>query len=458
MSRLDAKQIPALIRSSEGVKTIKKYSDGGSLFLLTRNGNGYWSYQWREGDSYRTKMLGTAGTTRGDMTLAKARIKRGGLADDRAEGRTPKARGVTAGRRAIGRPRRGSGKPFGELVTEYLEGYWLHGRDGSEPVWMAGKPVAENWAGGLDGQQAKTYRRTLLGHGIGKLDAAEITTEDVQRHLAQWDDRPVTRARVRGFVEVLLDNAKARQLRTGDNPAAKVVFDHLPSPKAAKVESHPAMHSENVPALMRELVAMGDPTARALAFLILTATRTDDVRLARWREIDIKRKLWIIPAFYPDGTPRIKERVEHRVGLTDAAIKIMGKPGADNEHIFPSPSKGALYPIWDNGMNHLMKRLLRDKRITTVENGRCPVPHGFRACFSGDWAAKNGYPLELREMALEHAVGDAVVKSYNRPQAELYKVRIPMMQKWSDFLMPRQPSKRFRQNTSLHLSESRRDD
>ena len=427
-------QVKDAIKASEGNPKFTRHRDGGSLYLMTRNGRGYWLFMFRDGRSLRSKMLGSAA----NLSPNQARnarnafnVKRLKDKADREAGKEPhdaeNPRGVIALRKARAATGVALDKPFGDIVTEYLEGYWLPGRDGAEPAWMAGKAAADNWRGGLEGPEAKSYRRTLLGHDISKLPAAEIDTDDVQRHLALWADRPVTAKKVRTRIQAILENAKARGFRTGDNPASNEIFKHLPQPKAAKVESHPAMLSENVPALMHELITMGDPTARALAFLILTATRTDETRLARWSEIDIKHKLWIIPG------ERIKEGLEHRVPLSPAAIKLLGATGKPGEFVFPSPSKGAKHPIWDNGMNHLMKRLLRDGKISAVDGGRCPVPHGFRATFSGDWAAKNGYPLELREMALAHSVGDAVVKVYNRPQADLYKVRIPMMEKWSDF-------------------------
>jgi hypothetical protein len=90
-------------------------------------------------------------------------------------------------------------------------------------------------------------------------------------------------------------------------------------------------------------------------------------------------------------------------------------------------------------MNHLLKRLLRDGKISPTGDGYCPVPHGFRTTLSGDWALKNKYPLELREMALAHAVGDTVVQACNRPLPELYKVKIPMMTKWAKFAFSKLP-------------------
>ena len=136
----------------------------------------------------------------------------------------------------------------------------------------------------------------------------------------------------------------------------------------------------------------------------------------RWREVDFKHKVWIVP---PE---RMKENEEHRVPLTPQALKLIGKPGALDDHVFPSPENGPAAPMWSKG-----------GKVASVK-GRCPVPHGFRTTFKGDWALKNGFPLELREMALAHSVGDAVVQAYELPPSELYTIRIPMMTKWAKFV------------------------
>jgi integrase len=426
MPNLDPKTVAKHIKASVGNPKMTKHSDGQSLYLLTRNGRGYWSYNFRDGPSFRTKMLGTAGTGATDLSPLKARQKREEMATERRNGRTVERRGATVIRKARAGAPAAAGKLFGEVVTEYLEGYFLPGKAGAEPAWMPG--AAESWRGGLEGGEAKSYRRTLLKRGtIAARPVAEIDTDDVQHHLAEWNDRPVTADKVRSRVQTVLDNAKSRGFRDGDNPASIEVFKHLPRPKAGKVVHHPAMLSSNVPAFMVDLLAVGTTAARALAFTILTAARTDETIATRWREVDFKNKVWIVP---PE---RMKENEEHRVPLTPQALKLIGKPGKPDDHVFPSPENGLASPMWNNGMRDLLVKMHKRGKVALV-NGRVPVPHGFRTTFKGDWALKAGYPLELREMALAHAVGDAVVQAYSLPAHELYKVRIPMMKAWAKFV------------------------
>ena len=440
MPKLNPTKVVKAINDSVGVKTLKKISDGHSLYLLTRNGRGYWSYAWREGASFRTMLLGTAGTDPGDLSPLAARTAREAEATKRREGRPTERRGLV-NRKAHPPGGKGSGGPvdavgkklFGEVVTEYLEGYWLTvpapaglGK-GAEPAWMPGE--AESWKGDL---QAKSYRRWLLKRGtLAARPVAEIDTVDVQHHLAIWNGNPPTREKVRGIIEIIFANAKSRGFFTGDNPASAEVFEHLPKPKAEKVEHHPAMLPDHIPAFMVDLLALGTIASRALAFTILTAARTNETLEMRWREVDFKNKVWVV------AYSRMKEDEEHRVPLSPEALKLIGKPGKPDEFVFHSPTMGPASPMWNKAMPDILHKFLKRGKITTVDNGRCPVPHGFRTSLQ-NWALKNKFELELREMALAHSVGDAVVQAYSRTTGliarDLYKLRAPMMLKWSKFV------------------------
>jgi integrase len=425
MPKLNPTKVAEAIKASEGVKTLRKISDGHSLYLLTRNGRGYWSYAFRDGASFRTMLLGTAGKALGDLSPLAARTRREAEATARRNGRPAERRGA-ANRSVRTQAPAGAGKLFADVVTEFIEGYWLPVK-GAEPAWMPG--AADSWDGGVEGSTTKDYRRWLLKRGtLAARPVAEIDTDDVQHHLAIWNDKPRTREKVRGVIETIMANAKSRGFREGDNPASADIFKHLPQPKAEKVEHHPAMLSQNVPAFMINLLALGTIASRALGFTILTAARTTETLEMRWREVDFKNKVWVVPA------ERMKEKVEHRVPLSPEAIKLLGKAGKPDEFVFHSPTKGAASPMWNKAMPDILHKFLKRGKITAVDGDRCPVPHGFRTTFSGDWGVKNKFPLELRDMALAHAVGDAVVKAYNRPLPELYKVRIPMTLKWSKFV------------------------
>ena len=172
----------------------------------------------------------------------------------------------------------------------------------------------------------------------------------------------------------------------------------------------------DVPAFMRKLLAQNGVAARALEFAILTAARTAEITGAKRSEIDLKQRMWIIPA------ERMKGRREHRVPLSDAAVAILQGMRADGEYLFPGAKKGK--PLSNMALLKTLERMgVRDQVVT----------HGFRSTFR-DWGAEVGdYPNELLEMAIAHAVGDKVEAAYRR--GDLLRKRHQLMANWETFCM-----------------------
>ena len=118
-------------------------------------------------------------------------------------------------------------------------------------------------------------------------------------YLPIWKTKTETATRLRGRIEKVLDWAKVSGYRDGNNPALwKGHLDKiLPKPsKVAKVVHHPALLYEEVGAFVKDLRSRNGTAARALEFTILTAARSGEVRGATWGEIDLNKKLWVIPA------------------------------------------------------------------------------------------------------------------------------------------------------------------
>lgn len=230
-----------------------------------------------------------------------------------------------------------------------------------------------------------------------------------------WLTKNETASRLRGRIETILDYATVRQYRSGENPARwKGHLDSiLPKPsKVKKVEHHPAMPIHEVPSFIEEISQKNGMSARAMLFLILTATRSGETREARWDEIDLDRKIWTIPA------KRTKTSTEHRVPLSKQACELLAALPRLNQSaiVFPAPKGAALS---DMALNQMMRKM---------ELGY--VPHGFRSSFR-DWAGEcTNYPRELAEQALGHAISNKVEEAYRRGDA-LEKRRI-MMQEWAD--------------------------
>ena len=234
-----------------------------------------------------------------------------------------------------------------------------------------------------------------------------------------WLEHTPTAKNLRSRIELVIDWAIAKKYRPdGDNPASwrRLKF-LLPAPeKVAKVEHHAALHYSDVAAFMSELAASDALAAPALQCTVLTAVRTSETRLAKWREVDLAAREWTIPE------ERMKAGEEHTVPLSDAAFAILMaikgdqdvKPG---DYIFCGPQGR---PISDTGMIRLAKKLRPNINITT---------HGFRSTFR-DWCGdETEFAREVAEAALAHAVGNAVEQTYRRGTA-LAKRRT-LMEAWA---------------------------
>jgi integrase len=215
----------------------------------------------------------------------------------------------------------------------------------------------------------------------------------------------------------VLSWAKVRGFRQGENPAVwRGHLDQLlPSKrKVRRVEHHAALPYREIGTLMSKLRADATTSARALEFMILTATRRGETLGARWEEIDLDQRMWTIPA------GRMKAGREHRVPLAARAITIL-KEAADcrlNEFVFPGTKQGRSLS------RGTPERLLRRLNVDVTS-------HGFRSSFR-DWAAETtNFPREAAELALAHAVGDSVERAYQR--GDLLEKRRKLMDAWAAY-------------------------
>ena len=268
---------------------------------------------------------------------------------------------------------------------------------------------------------ATTFIRCLEIHAFpvfGQVPIAEVDRAMVLQVLRPlWNSQRETGQRVRSAIERVLDHAEAHGLREGVNPARWEVLKVLLGAGAAdiKVTHHKALPYEELPRFMRELRKREGTAAAALEFLILTAARTGEVIGAVWSEIDLKEKLWVVPAV------RMKMSRPHRVPLSDRAIAILkALPREDgNPHVFIGTKKG-------RGISNMSMSVLLQKRMKVDA-----TVHGFRSSFR-DWTADNEYDRNASELALAHLVGkDDTERSYLR--TDMLDRRRPLMQDWADF-------------------------
>ncbi len=255
---------------------------------------------------------------------------------------------------------------------------------------------------------------------LGERDVRHIETEDVLAVLRPiWTAKPETASRLRQRIEAVLDYAAALKGREGENPARwKGRLDHLlPAPsKIRAVKHHAAIDWRDAPALMRELAGMDGTSARALAFAILTAARSGEVRFMTGDEVDVAAGVWTVPA------SRMKAGKEHRVPLGTAALALVGEAaGQTDALVFPSPTR-TNRPLSDMSLTAVLKRMGR---------GDLTV-HGFRSTFR-DWAGETtSHPREVIEAALAHRLKDKAEAAYAR--GDLFVKRRRLMEDWAAYL------------------------
>lgn len=259
----------------------------------------------------------------------------------------------------------------------------------------------------------KAYAYSAIGDkAVSEVDAEMVL--GILRPL--WSTRTETASRVRGRIEIVLDWAKWKGYREGENPArwrGNLAFDLPPRRKVRPVVHHPALPYAELPDFLVKLRERPGIAADALEFLILTVGRTGEVIGARWPEIDRVQKLWIVPA------ARMKAGKEHRVTLSDAALSVLDRiDRADDCDLIFQRRKRALS---NNALLALLSRMKRDD-VTA---------HGFRSTFRS-WAAdKTSFPREVAELCLAHAIGDEVENSYMR--SDLLEKRRRLMNAWAGY-------------------------
>jgi integrase len=185
--------------------------------------------------------------------------------------------------------------------------------------------AAAHRAGWRSSKHATQWLTSLAMHVspiIGMMPAQVIDTPLVLKALEPiWTTKPETASRIRGRIEVVLDWAKARGYRNGgENPARwRGHLDHLlpPRAKVRAVRHFPALPYDQIPTFVAKLRSIEGAGARALQFLIFTACRPGEIIGARWSEIDLQNKVWVIP---PE---RMKGGREHRVPLSSAALALL---------------------------------------------------------------------------------------------------------------------------------------
>jgi integrase len=281
----------------------------------------------------------------------------------------------------------------------------------------------EGWKNPRHREQWASSLKADVSPVIGKLPVQAIDTAQVLRVLEPiWKAKAETASRLRGRIESILGWATARGHRSGENPARwKGHLDQLlvARDKVRGVQHHSALPYAALPAFMARLRQQNGTAARALEFVILTATRTgditgqagrDDAPPMLWEHVDVAAQLWTVP--------KTKNGAEHRVPLSDAACALLGRMHGTSGIVFPGRKSGT--PLDATAMLIMLKRMGVDATV-----------HGFRATFK-TWASEHtNYPHEIVEAALTHTISDALERAYRR--SDFLEKRARLMRAWGDF-------------------------
>jgi len=380
----------------KGIKRLTRagrYSDGGNLFLqVTPSGGRSWLFRYEIAGRQRGMGLGPLEY----RTLEEARDLAYAARKQLQDGIDPiEARRAERTAKALEAARAMS---FEKAATEYYNGH------------------ASQWT---NDQYRKKFLASLRMYAftkIGTLPVAAIDTGLVLKVMEPiWSTKPNTANRVRGRIETILDWATVRGYRTGDNPArwSGHLEEALPA-KTTVAKHHAAMPYVDVSDFVARLQQQIGIPPRALEFLILTAARTGEVTGALWSEIDLDNKIWVVPG------PRMKEKREHRVPLTDRSIAILKELPREGNFVFIGARKGL--PLGRNTFLNLLEAMGHDD-VTT---------HGFRSSFR-DWCGEStSFASDICEVALSHVVGGQVITSYQR--GDMLEKRRSLMMAWEQFL------------------------
>ena len=272
------------------------------------------------------------------------------------------------------------------------------------------------WKNAKHGQQWLNTLRDYAFPKIGRMPVNTIGEPEALMCLSPiWTEKHETARRLAQRIKTVLDVAKSKGFRAGENPITAIKDGGVLPKVKAKPKHHAAMKWQDVPAFYADLRTRNAMAARALMFTCLSGSRTGEVLAIKWDEVDIENRLWTCPS------ERMKMGEEHRVPLTDEMLSILETNQAlQSDYVFEGQKRHK--PL----SNMAMLMLLRRMKIESV------TVHGFRSTFR-DWASEvANAPREIAEMSLAHKIGSNVELAYAR--SDLLERRRVLMERWSQFV------------------------
>jgi integrase len=348
---LKSKQVEKLIRAGEPGA---RYDGRGLRLEIKGPSSAYWVSRYQLDGKIRYMGLGSAF----DFSLEEARSRNRKLVrQPLADGIDPLLTKRTA--RAAAKAATAKAVTFDEACRRFLE---QHGGKWENPKHR------KQWEATL-----RNYATPIIGgQPVGKIDVPLVLKVLEQQVPAErnrpagtlWATRKETASRLRGRIESVLDWAKVRGFRDGDNPAAwSLIKQALPEERGTQ-QHHAAVPYKDLPTFMTELRVEQGSAARALEFLVLTASRSQEVLKARWTEFDLDDAVWTVPA------ERMKARKEHRVPLSAEVVTLLRALPVENGNQYVFLGRDAGQPLGHTTLSQLLNRRMGWDDATV---------HGFRS-------------------------------------------------------------------------------
>ena len=394
----------AFLKSARSVETVTEPGyhrcDRGLYLQVARSGTKSWLFRYKSPVTAKQREMGLGSlnlislATARNMTLECRRQVLSGLDPLEERARSKRARQLAQARSIT----------FQQAAEHCIAS--------KTPEWKNAKH-AQQWTNSLTAYAYPVF---------GTLSISDLDTDLVLKAIEPiWISKAETASRVRQRIETVWDWARARKYVEGENPAR--LRGHLDkilakTAKVKRVKHHAAVPYKQISPLIKKLRGRKGSSALALEFMILTAARTGEVRGARWQEIDLSTKVWIIPA------DRMKASKEHRVPLCDRAVEILNSIKSNRN------PDGYVFPGWkaETGLSDgAMLTLLRKMDVGPY------TPHGFRSTFR-DWAAEEAHEFsnETVELALAHTIKNKAEAAYRR--GDQLERRRALMLAWSEYI------------------------
>jgi len=394
----------AFLKSARSVETVTEIGyhrcDRGLYLQVARSGTKSWLFRYKSPVTAKQREMGLGSLNLISLAVARdlavecRRQVLSGLDPIEERGRVRRIRQLEQARSIT----------FKEAADQCIAS--------KKPEWKNAKH-AQQWSNSLT-----TYAFPIFG----SLCISDLNTDLVLKAIEPiWITKAETASRVRQRIETVWDWARARKYVEGENPAR--LRGHLDkilakTSKVKRVKHHPALPYTQIGSFITKLRKRNGSTALALEFMILTAARTGEVRGARWQEIDLAAKLWIIPA------DRMKAGKEHRVPLCERVVEILV-----SLHSNQNPAD-FLFPGWKTGTglsDGAMLALMRKMDMSQY------TPHGFRSSFR-DWASEKAYQFsnECVEQALSHSIKNRAEAAYRR--GDQLERRRQLMTAWNQYI------------------------